>query len=242
MPDKLDPIDAADAAPGVVATLRQLIIEGRYPPGTRLAEIPVAEALGVSRTPVRLAFRTLAQEGLLETVGKRGLVVRAFTEADVWCAVEVRGALEGLAARRIAEAGAPESLLAQLRECLADGEAVLAAGRLNARSVDRWSALNRRFHAAIVEAAGSRVIADAIARNNHLPFAAPDSIAIDRRALGAELRKLQLAQLQHRLIVEAIARGEAARAEALMREHAYIGLRYAALFGIETPRLPAGRT
>jgi GntR family transcriptional regulator of vanillate catabolism len=242
MPDKLDPIDAADAAPGVVATLRQLIIEGRYPPGTRLAEIPVAEALGVSRTPVRLAFRTLAQEGLLETVGKRGLVVRAFTEADVWCAVEVRGALEGLAARRIAEAGAPESLLAQLRECLADGEAVLAAGRLNARSVDRWSALNRRFHAAIVEAAGSRVIADAIARNNHLPFAAADSIAIDRRALGAELRKLQLAQLQHRLIVEAIARTEGARAEALMREHAYIGLRYAALFGIETPRLPAGRT
>jgi GntR family transcriptional regulator of vanillate catabolism len=238
MSDKLDPVDATDAAPGVVATLRQLIIEGRYPPGTRLAEIPVADALGVSRTPVRLAFRTLAQEGLLERVGKRGLVVRAFTEADVWCAVEVRGALEGLAARRIAEAGAPEALLAQLRECLTDGEAVLAAGRLSARSVDRWSALNRRFHAAIVEAAGSRVIADAIARNNHLPFAAADSIAIDRRALGAEFRKLQLAQLQHRLIVEAIARGEAARAEALMREHAYVGLRYAALFGLETPKMP----
>lgn len=240
MTDELDPIDAADeATPSVVATLRQLIIEGRYPPGTRLAEIPVAEALGVSRTPVRLAFRTLAQEGLLETVGKRGLVVRAFTETDVLCAVEVRGALEGLAARRVAEAGAPAALLARLNECLDDGEAVLASGRLSSRDVDRWSALNRRFHEAIVESAGSRVIADAIARNNHLPFAAADSIAIDRKALASEYRKLQLAQLQHRLVVEAIARGEGARAEALMREHAYIGLRYAALFGLETPRMPA---
>lgn len=240
MTHELDPIDTNDeAAPSVVATLRQLIIEGRYPPGTRLAEIPVAEALGVSRTPVRLAFRTLAQEGLLETVGKRGLVVRAFTETDVLCAVEVRGALEGLAARRVAEAGAPAALLARLTDCLADGEAVLASGKLSSRDVDRWSALNRRFHEAIVEAAGSRVIADAIARNNHLPFAAADSIAIDRKALASEYRKLQLAQLQHRLVVEAITRGEGARAESLMREHAYIGLRYAALFGLETPRMPA---
>lgn len=239
MTDKLDPVEALGEAPAsVVATLRQLIIEGRYPPGTRLAEIPVAEALGVSRTPVRLAFRTLAQEGLLETVGKRGLVVRAFTETDVLCAVEVRGALEGLAARRVAEAGAPAALLARLIECLDDGEVVLASGKLSSRDVDRWSALNRRFHEAIVESAGSRVIADAIARNNHLPFAAADSIAIDRKALGSEYRKLQLAQLQHRLVVESITRGEGARAEALMREHAYIGLRYAALFGLETPRMP----
>ena len=102
------------APPSVVATLRQPILAGRYQPGTRLAEIPVAAELGVSRTPVRLAFRTLAQEGLLQRVGKRGLDVRAFTEADVLCAVEVRGVLEGLAARRLSEAGVPAPLMAQL--------------------------------------------------------------------------------------------------------------------------------
>lgn len=239
MTEKLDPIEAADEAPpSVVATLRQLIIEGHYAPGARLAEIPVAQALGVSRTPVRLAFRTLAQEGLLETIGKRGLVVRAFTETDVLCAVEVRGVLEGLAARRVAEAGAAPALLAELRACIDEGEAVLAAGRLMARDIDRWSALNQRFHSAIVDAPGTRVIADAIARNNHLPFASADSIAINRRALGAEYRKLQLAQLQHRLVVEALAHGESARADMLMREHAYIGLRYATLFGLKGPQLP----
>ena len=96
------PTDSAS----VVATLAQVLIaDGRYPAGTRLAEIPVAEALGVSRTPVRLAFRTLEQEGLLQKAGKRGFVVREFSEADVLCAVEVRGVLEGLAARRLAERG-----------------------------------------------------------------------------------------------------------------------------------------
>jgi GntR family transcriptional regulator of vanillate catabolism len=234
---ELDPIEAP---PSVVATLRQAILEGHYPPGTRLAEIPVAEALGVSRTPVRLAFRTLSQEGLLQRVGKRGLEVRAFTEADVLCAVEVRGVLEGLAARRLAEAGVPPPLLARLEQCLADGEKVLADGRLTSTDVDRWSALNQRFHDTIVGSTGSRVIGDAIARNNHLPFAAADSIAIDKRALPAEYRKLQLAQMQHRLIVEALRRGESARAETLMREHAYIGLRYAALFGLQTPHMASG--
>lgn len=67
----------------IVAILRKLIIDGRFAPGERVAEIPVAELLGVSRTPVRLAFRTLEQEGLLEKAGKRGYVVREFSDDDI---------------------------------------------------------------------------------------------------------------------------------------------------------------
>ena len=236
----MDPIDSpTPEAASVVAALRQLIVNGRYPPGTRLAEIPVAQALGVSRTPVRLAFRTLEQEGLLEKTGKRGLVVRAFTQADVLCAIEVRGALEGLAARRLAEAGASAGQLATLQRCLDEGEAVLAAGTLTESDIARWAQLNQAFHAVIVGGTGSRVIADAIARNNHLPFASADSITIDPLALGREYRKLQFAQLQHRLIVEALRGRESARVETLMREHANIGFRYGALFGLDAPPLPA---
>jgi GntR family transcriptional regulator, vanillate catabolism transcriptional regulator len=241
----MDPIAPAPVEnTSVVATLRQFIVEGRYRAGSRLAEIPVAAALGVSRTPVRLAFRTLEQEGLLHKTGKRGLVVRAFDEADVLCAIEVRGALEGLAARRLAEAGPDATVLATRRQCLVEGDEVLAGGRLDEAGVARWAALNQRFHAAIVGGTGSRVLADAIARNNHLPFASADSITIDRRAPEAEARKLQFAQLQHRLIVDALERGESARVEALMREHATIGLRYGGLFGLEPPKFPvsgAGR-
>lgn len=222
----------------VVATLRKLIIDGHYPAGTRLAEIPVANALGVSRTPVRLAFRTLQQEGLLQTVGKRGIVVRAFSEHDVQCALEVRGALEGLAARRLAERGMPEAVCATLQGCLDEGARLLAKGHLTEDDIGRWSQLNDVFHRSIVESTESSVIADAIARNNHLPFASADSIIIDPNALDREYEKLRFAQLQHQLVFEALARRESARVEMLMREHAYIGLRYGKLFGLKVGSLP----
>lgn len=231
----LDPIEspavAESGAAGVVTALRQWILQGRYAAGTRLAEIPVAEALGVSRTPVRLAFRTLEQEGLLQKAGKRGLVVRAFSEDDVLCGIEVRGALEGLAARRLAERGLGATTRSALQACLDEGDAVVAEGRLSEAGIARWSSLNERFHTAIVQATGSRVIGDAIARNNHLPFASADSIVIDRQALGSEFEKIRLAQMHHRLIFDALSRGESARAEMLMREHAYVALRYAPLLG-----------
>ena len=231
--DELDPIEAGSADPvPVLASLRQLILEGHYPPRTRLAEIPVSEALGVSRTPIRLAFRVLEQEGLLEKAGKRGFLVRAFSEADVLCALEVRGVLEGLAARRLAERGLTEPVRSRLQACLDDGEQVLALGRLKIEDVARWSELNDRFHNTIVGATDSQVIADAITRNNHLPFASAASIVIDKQALDREYQKLRIAQLQHRLVFDALQRGESARVEMLMREHAHIGLRYGALLGL----------
>lgn len=229
---KLDPIDPQVMdAPSVVATLRQRIIDGRLPAGTRLVEIPVAESLGVSRTPVRLAFRTLEQEGLLDKAGKRGYVVRSFSDADVRTAIEVRGLLEGLAVRQIAERGLTPALREVLAACLADGDAVLSRGHLVDDDIGRWSRLNHTFHQALVQAYDSRVIADAIARNDHLPFASAGSITLDRSALAAEYEKLRIAQLQHRLVVDALAHREPARAEMLMREHAWVGFRYGRLFG-----------
>ena len=223
----------------VVATLRKLIIDGRHPAGTRLAEVSVADALGVSRTPVRLAFRTLEQEGLLQKAGARGFVVRDFSEADVLCAVEVRGALEGLAARRLAERGLSQAQRALLQSALDDGETVLAAGVLTEERIGAWSEVNERFHRAIVEGTDSRVIADAIARNNHLPFASAGSIAIDKTALDREYLKLRMAQMQHVLVFDALVAREGARVEMLMREHAWIGFRYGRLFGLAAPVLLA---
>ncbi|MFL6665419.1 MAG: GntR family transcriptional regulator [Rhizobacter sp.] len=217
----------------VVATLRKLIIEGHYAAGTRLAEIPVSEALGVSRTPVRIAFRSLEQEGLLQPAGKRGFVVREFSDHDVLCALEVRGVLEGLAARRLAERGMGDAVRDTLLACVDEGAHVLAKGRLTKDAVGAWSRLNNRFHRAIVESTDSLVIADAIARNNHLPFASADSIIIDPKALDREYEKLRFAQLQHQLVFEALQQRESARVEMLMREHAYIGLRYGKLFGLK---------
>ena len=228
----MDPIEGSIDPTSVVTTLRQLIVSGRLPAGERVAEIPVADSLGVSRTPVRLAFRSLEQEGLLEKTGKRGYVVRRFSEADVRSAIEVRGTLEGLAARHLAERGLSAEVRAALAQAIADGQAVLGKGHMVEDDIARWSALNQRFHDAIVSAHESRVIADAIARNNHLPFASADSIALDRQALPAEYEKLRVAQLHHQLVFDALERRESARVEMLMREHAWVGFRYGQLFGL----------
>ena len=231
----MDPIEISTPDPGsVVATLRQLIVSGRLAAGERLAEIPVAQSLGVSRTPVRLAFRALEQEGLLAKAGKRGYVVRSFSEADVRSAIEVRGTLEGLAVRHLAERGMSEQVRAVLAECIAEGSAILAKGHLIEEDIGRWSRLNKRFHDILVHAHESRVIADAIARNDHLPFASADSIALDRAALPAEYEKLRIAQLQPSLLFDALDRHESARVEMLMREHAWVGFRYGQLFGLQT--------
>jgi GntR family transcriptional regulator, vanillate catabolism transcriptional regulator len=231
----MDPIDEMSVidSGSVLATLRQRIVDGRLAAGERVAEIPVAESLGVSRTPVRLAFRTLEQEGLLAKAGKRGYVVRSFSDCDVRAAIEVRGMLEGLAARHLAERGMSAPVRAALAQCIAEGAAVLGKGHLVEEDVGRWSRLNKRFHGTLVEAHESRVIADAIARNNHLPFASADSITLDRAALPAEYEKLRIAQLQHRLVFDALEQRDSARVEMLMREHAWVGLRYGQLFSLD---------
>lgn len=219
-------------ATNVVVSLRKLIREGVYAPGERIAELNVAERLGVSRTPVRLAFRTLEEEGLLEKAGKRGFRIREFNAADLICAVEVRGVLEGLAARRLVERGVPAAIREHLLSCVREGAQLLAKGYLDKDDIDQWSRINLSFHTLIVESTGSLVIRDAISRNNHLPFASADSIIIDTETLDKEYRKLQLAQLQHQLIFQAVTSNEAARAEMLMKEHAYVGIRYEELLDI----------
>lgn len=234
---ELDPEKADFNTASVTATLRQKILSGEFPPGSRLIEIPVAQALGVSRTPVRLAIRTLAEEGLLEPSGARGYAVRAISDQDIRSAIEVRGVLEGLAARHLAERGLTEAERAALQQAVADGEAVLAKGRLDPADVDRWTELNARYHRIVVGSHPSRVIADAIARNDHLPFASATSIVIDPTSLQAEFRKIQIAQLQHQLVLEALENRESARVEMLMREHAWVGFRYGRWFGAEPPRI-----
>jgi len=79
--------------------LRELVLRGELRPGERVSELQMVERLGVSRTPVRTALVRLQDEGLLEAIPSGGFAVKAFTEREVLEAIEIRGTLEGLAAR-----------------------------------------------------------------------------------------------------------------------------------------------
>ena len=222
----------------VISQLRRLIRDGAFQPGAKMQELPVAEQLGVSRTPVRMAFRVLEQEGLLERNGKKGFIVRRISLTDVACGIDIRGVLEGLAARRMAEKPISDTHRAQLNACLNDSDNLVRQGELTESLIADWTDINQRFHSIILDGAGSRAIADAIARNNHMPFASADSIIMDTQRLDAEFRKVAIAHLQHQLIVQAIFEGDSVRAEMLMREHAYIGNKYGQFLGLEAEQRP----
>lgn len=83
----------------VFQTLRNAIITGELQPGERLMETQLGERLGVSRTPIREAIRKLELEGLVVMVPRKGAQVAQFTEKDIQDVLEVRGALEALAAK-----------------------------------------------------------------------------------------------------------------------------------------------
>ncbi len=203
-----------------IVRIREMILRCEILPGQRLAEAPLADLLGMSRTPVRQALPLLAQEGLLLEHATRGFVVRAFTASDIIDAIDLRGALEGVAVRRLAERGASKAVLRTLRECLEDGDAILRKRRVEESDEARYAGMNVRFHSLIVGAAASPLLSEAMERNNRIPFAGAQAVAFDKTNLDQVYDLLSYAHRQHHAIVDAVEAGHGARAEALMREHA----------------------
>jgi len=198
-----------------------MILRRQLAPGQRVGEEAIAEALGISRTPVRQALPVLAEEGLLVPAGARGFAVRAFTWQEIVDAVQIRGAIEGLAARFVAESGAAAALLAELRDCLADGDAVFAdpASAMTEPDQERYSRMNGRFHGAIIAGAPSGLFGELLGRINRIPFVSPGAIGFDRIGSLRLRDTLHYAHQQHHAMVSAIANGQGTRVEALLREH-----------------------
>jgi DNA-binding GntR family transcriptional regulator len=96
-------IDRQGLASAVTMRLRDMIIEGTLPAGTRLNERVLCEQLAVSRTPLREAFKVLAGEGLIELLPNRGAQVAELSIADIEQTFEVLGALEGLSGQLACE-------------------------------------------------------------------------------------------------------------------------------------------
>src|ERR1700731_4244710 len=83
--------------------LREMLVQGRFRPGERIREVPLAARLDVSRIPLHLALERLAHEGFLEVHPRRGFIVQQVSPDDIYDAIELRGLLEGAAARLAAE-------------------------------------------------------------------------------------------------------------------------------------------
>jgi GntR family transcriptional regulator, rspAB operon transcriptional repressor len=186
-----------------VDELRRLILSGEVQPGERLSEQSISERLGVSRLPVREAFRMLEAEGLLESMPRRGVRVVQLDSNELAVVREVRVALELIAVKQTVERADPEVMDA-LR-------ASLDRGRTAVEDDDRDAlvALNEEFHELLASGAGSRFLSDTLraVRNqaHHL--------------VGGVSAAVAPSWDEHAAIIEATVDGDAELASMLMRRH-----------------------
>ena len=213
-----------DSAQTVKATLglRQLLFDGHIRPGERLVELALVERLGVSRTPLRLALTTLEHEGLVESMPGGGFVVREFTRSEINDAIELRGVLEGTAARFAAERLESSAELSDLRETTRRLEETVHDP--SPEAVLTYVELNQAFHAQFVLLAKSELVARELARVTALPFASPAAL-LESHVRLSQREVLLVAQHQHRALLEAIEARHGTRAEEIAREHARLSLR-----------------
>jgi GntR family transcriptional regulator of vanillate catabolism len=203
----------------VLMQLRDLILSGQFEPGQRLAEQQLAERLGASRTPVRAALVTLEQEGLVEANETGKYLVRQFTAQEVIDAIAVRGHLEGMAARLVAEHGVSRQLQNDLQACLDEGDRLLASTPLTLESYAAYATMNDRFHALLLDACGNRALQRAVLLNDKLPFAPASAMLPMQGTVAMDRDWMLYAHRQHHMMVDALRRGESARAQALAEEH-----------------------
>ena len=172
----------------------------------KLDERHLAESLGVSRTPVREALARLEQEGLVQTIPRRGVFVVRKTKAEIIEIVTAWAALESMAAR-LATANAKDEEIANLRTMFAeeDGDSVRA-------HLDEYSDKNIAFHQAIL-ALGKCDLIEQMADNLFIHMR-----SIRSRTIGDGDRAVR-SVIDHMHIIEALERRDAGLAETLVREH-----------------------
>jgi GntR family transcriptional regulator of vanillate catabolism len=206
--------------------LRQLIMDGELRAGDRLSEVRLAARLEVSRTPLRLALAQLEHEGLLEPVPGGGFVVRSFSGRQVVDAIELRGLLEGQAARLAALRNSGPRALGDLVACVAKLDRIVGGSSSpTGDEFEFYVELNEAFHNELFVLADSDVLRGAYERVLALPFAQP-SFFLPAQADTSQFEPtLAAGNQQHHEILNAIERGDSDAAERLARDHAQLTVR-----------------
>ena len=190
----------------VTATLESEILTGKLASGTSLTEQSLSVRLGVSRTPIRAALHTLAEEGLINLVPNRGAVVVGVTREDLVDIYKIRMRLEGLASSLAAARISPEEL-DTLRESVE-----LAEFYISKNDTEHLKELDTRFHAIIYRASGNRML------NKTLSELHRNITAYRKLSLSSGDRLLSSVK-EHRDILNAIISGDGELADRLTSLH-----------------------
>jgi phosphonate utilization transcriptional regulator len=186
--------------------IERQILAGELEPGAKLTEAALAERLGVSRGPIREAFRSLEESGLVRQEKNRGVFVRNIDLGEAMEIYDLRALMDEAVGRRLAERITPEQLKA-VRGMVEQMEQAVKAG-----DADRYHLINLDFHDKLVEFAGNRKLT-AIYRR------LIKELSLFRRMNLADGKLLPISANEHRAIVKAIASGDPEAAGRAMREH-----------------------
>jgi DNA-binding GntR family transcriptional regulator len=181
------------------------ILDGQLEPGSRLDEQEVAQRFGVSRTPVREAFRLLAADDLVQLRGRLGVVVRSLDVTTLLEMFQVMAELEGLCARLAARRIAPPQLQALQRI----HERLCASTNMNP---DDFYAINQEFHEVIYEAANNAYLADQTRRLRN-------RVGFYRRRVTHLSGRVESTLHEHGAVLDALVARDPERADALMQTH-----------------------
>ncbi len=187
--------------------LERRIISGEIAAGTKLNEADIAGALGVSRGPVREAFRALDQAGLVRVEKNRGVFVRQVSLAEANEIYEVRAVLEGLIGRLAAKRIDAEQL-EQLRVVVKK-----MAAHDRTRKAEAYFALNVEFHDVLAKAAGNQALL------NHYRRVVNELDLYRRETISRSTDNIPISTREHEAIVNAVSLGDEKLADRLLSEH-----------------------
>lgn len=186
-----------------VDVLREMVLLGQLRPGQRLNEVELANALGISRGPLREAIQRLRSEGLLTAVSGRGAYVRTFTADALRDLYEVRIALESHAVRLAGEKLGPDGVK-ELRELLDAADQSVAAEHTYPQDLD--------FHQRVVALADNPALLDTVTEIHR-------QIQLARWRSGHVPVRAKQALVEHRAVLDHLAAGRGEKAAAVLTEH-----------------------
>ncbi|MFP4463545.1 MAG: GntR family transcriptional regulator [Guyparkeria sp.] len=203
-----------------VERLREMIIDGELPPGSRITERAIGEQLGLSRTPLREALKILASEGLVVLEPNRGALVPWLDAEDVDEVMGVLMMLEGMAAPLVCARLSPTGLerIERLHEEM--------VARAEVGDLMGYFRVNQAIHRAIVEASGNRTVARIHARES-------GRVQRYRFAGNRDATRWRRAVHEHEVIMDALRARDGELLAALLQAHLRAGWRVA------RPRLAA---
>ncbi len=186
--------------------IREDILDGRYNNNDELREIAIGEELGVSRTPVREAFRQLELEGLIKIIPNKGAYVTGITVKDVKDIYMIRSKLEGLAARWACD-NITQQQMNEMEENVYLSEFHASRGHY-----EQLTELDNRFHVILYEACGRKML-EQLLRAYHEYV-----LRVRRKTLTGVIRSGQSTE-EHKKIMEAISLKDKDKAEKAANEH-----------------------